>query len=67
LTVLGYFLGNIFTNPMITEMTATGGILIVGIGLMLLELKRIRLANLLPSIFIAPLIVFILTLLGVRY
>lgn len=67
LTFLGSLLGNFFTNPMIAEMTATGGILIIGIGLMLLEIKRIRLANLLPAIFIAPLIVFVLGYFGVRY
>lgn len=60
LTLLGYFLGNFVTQAMIDEMTAAGGILIVGIGLMLLEVKRIRLANLLPGLFIAPLIVYLL-------
>lgn len=45
------------------ELTATGGILILGIGLTLLELKKIRIANLLPSIAIAPLLVW---LLGIR-
>jgi uncharacterized membrane protein YqgA involved in biofilm formation len=63
LTFIGYLLGNIFTKSMINEMTAAGGILIVGIGLMLLEIKRIRLANLLPSIAIAPLLVYLLEVL----
>lgn len=67
LTLMGYLAGNVFTQAMIKEMTAAGGILIVGIGLMLLEIKRIRLANLLPSIFLAPLFVFILTAAGIRY
>jgi len=53
------------TDAMIAEMTATGGLLIIGIGLTLLELKRIRLASYLPGIFIAPLVVGILNLLGV--
>lgn len=67
LTFIGYLLGNIFTKPMINEMTAAGGILIVGIGLMLLEIKRIRLANLLPAIVIAPLLVYLLELLRIPY
>jgi len=67
LTFVGYLLGNIFTRPMINEMTAAGGILIVGIGLMLLEIKKIRLANLLPGIFIAPLLVYLLELLRISY
>ena len=53
------------TEPMINEMTATGGLLILGIGLILLDIKRIRLASYLPGIFVAPLIVWLLTVLGV--
>jgi uncharacterized membrane protein YqgA involved in biofilm formation len=49
------------TTPWVIEMTATGGVLIMGIGLVLLELKYVRLGNLLPAIFIAPVIVVILT------
>jgi uncharacterized membrane protein YqgA involved in biofilm formation len=52
------------TAAMIAEMTATGGVLIMGIGIVLLDIKRIRLASYLPGIFIAPLIVAILTALG---
>lgn len=40
----------------IVQMTATGGAVIIGIGLLLLELKKIRVANFIPAIFIAPLI-----------
>jgi len=39
----------------VLEMTATGGVLIMGIGLVLLELKQVRVANFLPAIAIAPL------------
>ena len=44
----------------VVELTATGGVIILGIGLSLLELKKIRVANLLPGIAIAPLIVWLL-------
>ena len=47
----------ILTDPMITEMTATGGILIMGIGLRLLDIHKVRVANLLPAIAIAPVMV----------
>jgi uncharacterized membrane protein YqgA involved in biofilm formation len=49
------------SDAMITEMTATGGAIILGIGLILLDIKRIRIGSFLPGIFIAPLIVAILT------
>ena len=55
-------LSQVLTDPMITEMTATGGLIIVGIGIKLLEIKDIRLANLLPALAIAPLIMAILPL-----
>lgn len=50
-------LQRVLTDAMITEMTATGGLMIVGIGLMLLGIKRLPLANYLPGLVIAPLIV----------
>lgn len=37
---------------LMNELTATGGVLILGIGLNLLNLTRIRLSNLLPSLFV---------------
>jgi uncharacterized membrane protein YqgA involved in biofilm formation len=55
------------TTPWVVELTATGGVLILGISLILLDLKAIRVANLLPAILIAPLIVLILQLLQVAF
>lgn len=53
------------SDPMMTEMTAVGGLLLVGIAVSsLLELKPIRVGNFLPALAIAPLIVWLLTLLG---
>jgi uncharacterized membrane protein YqgA involved in biofilm formation len=55
------------TTPWVVELTATGGVLILGIGLLLLDLKQIRVANLLPAIVIAPLIVVLLGLVGIQF
>jgi hypothetical protein len=41
---------------MIAQLTATGGVLILGIGINLLDLKRIPLTNLLPALVFAVLI-----------
>jgi len=65
ITLLAGATQQILTTPMINEMTATGGIMIIAIGLLLLDIKKIRVANLLPSLVIAPLIVAILNALGV--
>ena len=54
-----------FTEAMIAEMTATGGVMILAIGLLLLDVRRIRVANLLPALAVAPLIVAALAWLGI--
>lgn len=48
------------SEQVINELTAAGGLLIVGIGLNLLELAQIRVGNLLPAVFIAPLLVLVM-------
>jgi|WetSurMetagenome_2_1015567.scaffolds.fasta_scaffold15121_2 uncharacterized protein len=62
ITLFASALSQVLSESMITEMTATGGLIIVGIGLNLLEIKDLRLANLLPALFIAPFIMAILPL-----
>jgi uncharacterized membrane protein YqgA involved in biofilm formation len=57
----GYFQG-LLTDFMISELTATGGVMIFAIGLGLLDIKKIRVANYLPSIIIAPLICHFISL-----
>jgi uncharacterized protein len=54
-------------TPWVIEMTATGGVVILSIAFILLDIKRIRAANLLPAILIAPLIVLILGWLGLTF
>jgi uncharacterized protein len=56
---------NVFTAPMLAVLSAVGALLIIGIGLTLLDLKKIRMANFLPALFIGPLIVAILHAIGV--
>ena len=46
--------------PAIVELSATGGVIIVALGLVLLNLKPIRVANFLPAIVLAPLFVVLL-------
>lgn len=56
----------LITPIMMNEMTATGGILLLGLAISsLLEIKSIRAGNFLPALLFAPLIVAILTALGI--
>jgi uncharacterized membrane protein YqgA involved in biofilm formation len=57
LTLGANFLDAIVTEPMISATTATGGVLIFGLGLGLLDLKEVRVANMLPALLFAPLLV----------
>jgi uncharacterized membrane protein YqgA involved in biofilm formation len=57
LTLGAGFLEPVVTGAMISATTATGGVLILGLGLMLLELKEVRVANMLPALLFAPLLV----------
>ncbi|MGD9001661.1 MAG: DUF554 domain-containing protein [Anaerolineae bacterium] len=54
----------VLSDPMVAEMTATGGVLMLALGLGLLQVKKIRAGNLLPAIAIAPLIVAVVEWLG---
>jgi hypothetical protein len=47
-------------NPYIIEMTAAGGLIILGVGLRLLNIKELKLANYLPALAVAPAIVWLL-------
>jgi len=65
LTLAAGLAQNALSDAMIAEMTATGGVMILAIGLLLLDLRRIRVANLLPALVIAPLIVAALAWFGI--
>lgn len=55
----------LLTEAMILEMTATGGVIIIGLAISsLLEIRPIRTGNLLPALFLAPLLVAILDVLA---
>jgi uncharacterized membrane protein YqgA involved in biofilm formation len=57
LTLLAGQADRLLTDRMTLEMTATGGLLVMGIGLRLLDIKPVRVASFLPALAIAPLLV----------
>ena len=52
------------SSPSIAAVTATGGILILAIGLRLLRLREVRVGNLLPALALAPIAVLLVERLG---
>jgi hypothetical protein len=57
LTLAGALFGSFMDEPMILALTSTGGVLLLGLGLVLLDLKEVRVANMLPALVITPLLV----------
>jgi uncharacterized membrane protein YqgA involved in biofilm formation len=65
ISLLAAQLNTIITQTMMNEMTAAGGVILVGLALSsLLEIKKVRAGNFLPALIIAPLLVWILSLIG---
>lgn len=59
ITLLAGFAKAILTAPVILEMNAVGGLLIAAISLDLLGIRKLPVGNLLPSIFLAPVLIWI--------
>lgn len=58
LTLLAYNIQPIFTEIMINEITAVGGILLLGLGITILEIKKIKILNMLPSLVIVSILTY---------
>lgn len=52
-------------QPRIIELSAVGGVILLALALNILEIKPIKVANMLPALVIAPLIVAILNAFGI--
>ena len=56
LTVLGAVLGGLLPDALVASLTATGGILLLGVGLRLLAVKAVPVGDLLPALVAAPVV-----------
>lgn len=52
-------------QPRVIELSAVGGVILIGLALHVLDLKRIKVANMLPALLIAPLLVLLLNTFGI--
>lgn len=63
ISLLAAQLNAIVTTSMMNELTATGGVILIGLAISsLLEIKKIRVGNMLPGLLVAPLIVWVVSL-----
>lgn len=62
LTLLGGVIAPYLSGVAIAEISAVGGVLILGLGLSILEIKSVKVANMLPAVFLPPLYLFIMSL-----
>lgn len=54
LTVLGALLGSLLPEALVAAVTAAGGVLLLGVGLRLLQVKAVPVGDLLPALLAAP-------------
>lgn len=59
ITALAFLSRAFFTENVINEMSAAGGIMLIGLGINILEIRKIRVANLLPSLIISAAIAYL--------
>jgi uncharacterized membrane protein YqgA involved in biofilm formation len=57
LTALGVALGDVLPDAHLAAITATGGLLLVGVALRLLKVREIQVVDLLPALLVAPVLV----------
>lgn len=63
ISLLAAQLNSIVSPSMMNELTATGGVILIGLAISsLLEIKKIRVGNMLPALAVAPFIVWVLSL-----
>ncbi len=62
ITLLAVFVKDLLPLSVVADMTGVGGLLLIGLGLNMLELTKIKVANFLPALFIPVLIPFIVSL-----
>lgn len=50
ITLLSMWLGDFFAQSVVNELTATGGVLLIGLGINILNLGKLKVTDLLPSL-----------------
>ncbi len=59
LTVFASSVSVFFTDPIVNDLSATGGILLIGLGINILEIKQIKVINMIPALVFVVLLSFL--------
>ncbi|MDI9522434.1 MAG: DUF554 family protein, partial [Bacteroidota bacterium] len=59
LTLLAKYAATFFTDDIIVGLTSTGGIMLIGLGINILGIKKLRIMNMLPSLVIVVLLLWL--------
>lgn len=59
ITLFAGTMGEFFSETVVSELTATGGILLIGLGISILEIKPLKIINMLPALLVIILLVYL--------
>ena len=59
ITLLAWYAGSFFSPTIIQGLTAVGGILLIGLGINILEIKKLRIINMLPALIVVAVLLSI--------
>jgi uncharacterized membrane protein YqgA involved in biofilm formation len=60
LTLFSSFIGEHFTDVIINDLSATGGILLIGLGINILEIKQLKILNMIPALVIVVILSYLI-------
>ena len=60
ITLLAMYAGKFFTPEIIQGLTSVGGILLIGLGIDILEIKKLRILNMLPALIIVVILLWLI-------
>ncbi len=59
LTIFASLLNDKLTDNIINELTAVGGLMLIGMGLNILEIAKLKIINMLPSLLVVVILVIV--------
>jgi uncharacterized membrane protein YqgA involved in biofilm formation len=60
LTLFSAYVEEYFTEAIISDLSATGGIMLIGLGINILEIKHLRILNMVPALVIVVILSYLI-------